>query len=67
VENALNDKELLPDQSFLELRCVNKNDRSWMLSAAASPTEAACPDCGVRSSARHSIYLRHLKDLLTPV
>jgi transposase len=34
-----------------------------MVSAAAMPAAAICPDCGVSSTARHSSYLRHLKDL----
>src|SRR5262245_32838170 len=34
-----------------------------MVTAEASPSEATCPDCGVRSTARHSNYLRCLKDL----
>jgi transposase len=63
VENTLNGKELLPDQSSLQSCRVDKDAHSWMVSAAASPAAATCPDCGVRSTARHSSYLRHLRDL----
>jgi len=30
---------------------------------AVAPNAAACPDCGLPSTARHSSYVRHLKDL----
>ena len=42
---------------------ANKEDDAWTVSTVASPAEAICPDCGVLSTARHSSYLRHLKDL----
>ena len=62
MESTLNGKELLPDQSCLEACSVEKDDHSWMISAGANLT-ATCPDCGVRSTARHSSYLRQLRDL----
>jgi len=63
VQDALNGKDLLPDQGSLKASSVNQHGRGWMVTAEASPTEATCPDCGVRSTARHSNYLRCLKDL----
>jgi hypothetical protein len=62
VGNVLNDKELLPDQTSLALCKVDKGDHNWMVGATAGPA-ANCPECGVLSTARHSSYLRHLKDL----
>ena len=61
--NPLNGKELLPDQSSLELSDVEKGDQHWMVSATASSEAANCPACGVLSTARHSSYMRRLKDL----
>jgi transposase len=63
VGNALNEKELLPDRMSLVPCSVNKEDDNWAVSTVASSAEAICPDCGVLSTARHSSYLRHLKDL----
>ena len=57
----LNGKELLPDSSIV-LRSVEKIDNGWVVEAGGA-NAAACPDCGVVSSARHSNYQRHLKDL----
>ena len=62
MESTLNGKELLPDQSCLEACSVEKDDDSWTISAVANLT-ATCPDCGVRSTARHSGYVRQLRDL----
>ena len=56
-------KELLPDRESLVSCSIDQDDHAWTVSAAASPAEATCPDCGVVSTARHSSYLRHLKDL----
>jgi transposase len=63
VGNALNEKDLLPDRTSLVPCSVDQDDDTWMVSATASPAEATCPDCGVLSTAHHSSYLRHLKDL----
>ena len=63
MENALKGGDWLPDQSSLEPCRVNKDQYSWTVNAVASPAEATCPECGVPSTARHSSYLRHLKDL----
>jgi hypothetical protein len=61
VAEDLNGKELLPDSSIV-LRSVEKIDNDWVVEAGGA-NAAACPDCGVVSSARHSNYKRHLKDL----
>jgi transposase IS204/IS1001/IS1096/IS1165 family protein len=63
VGNVLNEKELLPDQSTLDLCQLDKGDREWGIYAETATATAKCPDCGVQSRARHSSYLRHLKDL----
>jgi hypothetical protein len=59
--NTLTGKDLLPDSSSLKLRSVEEADLSWVVEANA-PNAAACPDCGVLSTARHSSYWRHLRD-----
>lgn len=41
---------------------VEKNQDGWVVEATA-PNSAACPECGMLSTARHSSYIRHLKDL----
>src|SRR5450755_1865652 len=62
--NTLNGKELLPDQASLTLCHVEKvDDHNWMINAAAGREAANCPACGVLSTARHSSYVRRLKDL----
>ena len=58
----LNGKELLADPSSLLLHGVDKGEHCWVVEASGSGA-AACPDCGELSSARHSSYWRHLKDL----
>jgi transposase len=55
-------KELLPDRVSLALLNVEKGEWGCLIEAVATEN-AACPDCGVRSTARHSSYVRHLKDL----
>jgi transposase len=55
-------KELLPDPVSLALCNVEKGEQGWVVEAVAS-NAAACPDCGIPSTARHSSYVRHLKDL----
>jgi transposase len=63
VGNRLNGKELLPGQGSLTLGHLETGDYNWMFNAAANPKAANCPDCGVLSTARHSSYVRRLKDL----
>jgi transposase len=63
VESTLNAKELLPDQASLMLCHVETGNPNWMINAAASREATNCPDCGVLSTARHSSYVRRLKDL----
>ena len=58
----LSGRELLPDSSSLVLRSVERDDHRWVVETSGSGV-AACPDCGAVSSARHSNYWRHLKDL----
>lgn len=63
MESTLNGKELLPDQASLTLCHVETGNPNWMIKAAASQEAANCPDCKVLSTARHSSYVRRLKDL----
>jgi transposase len=63
MENSLNGTDLLPDRAALSLGNVEKGNHRWTLSAVASPAAANCPSCGVRSTAHHSSYHRHLRDL----
>ncbi len=60
--NTLSGKELLPDPVSLALCNVEKGEQGWVVEAVARNT-AACPDCGLPSTARHSSYVRHLDDL----
>jgi transposase len=60
--NNLDGKDLLPDSSALSLGGIEQDSNGWVVHACA-PAMAACPDCGVASSARHSSYWRQLKDL----
>jgi transposase len=62
VANTLSGKELLPDSVSLALCNVEKGEQGWVVEAVAR-NAAACPDCGIPSTARHSSYVRHLKDL----
>ena len=62
MANTLNEKELLPDRTSLALCHVEKGAHGWVVEAVG-PEAAACPDCGVLSTARHSNYTRHLRDL----
>ena len=52
----------MPDRAALTLGNVEKDQQGWVVEAVA-PDSAACPECGVLSTARHSSYIRHLKDL----
>ena len=63
MESTLNGKELLPDQASLTLCHVETGNPNWMINAAANREAANCPDCEVLSTARHSSYVRRLKDL----
>ena len=60
--NTLNGKELLPDPVSLALCNVEKEEQGWLIEALAR-NAAVCPVCGTPSTARHSSYVRHLKDL----
>ncbi|MDX6501771.1 MAG: hypothetical protein QOG23_5031 [Blastocatellia bacterium] len=62
MANTLSGKELLPDPVSLALCNVEKGEQGWVVEAVAS-NAAACPECGTPSTARHSSYVRHLKDL----
>jgi transposase len=53
----------LPHPGSLSLEKVQQTKHAWVLNAAAGSESAACPDCGVLSTARHSSYLRRLRDL----
>jgi transposase len=52
-----------PDQSTLDLCQLDKGDRNWSVNAETAGASAKCPACAVESRARHSSYLRRLKDL----
>ena len=60
--NTLNGKELLPDPVSLALCNVEKEEQGWLIEALAR-NAAVCPVCGTPSTARHSSYVRQLKDL----
>ena len=64
MSNWINGEEWLPDRPALALCRVEKNQDGWVVEATA-PNSAACPECSVLSTARHSSYIRHLKDLPT--
>ena len=61
MTEILDGKELLPDPA-ITLRRLEKVDDRWVIKAEGG-TAAACPVCGMVSSARHSNYQRHLRDL----
>src|SRR5580698_9317123 len=60
---TLNGSLLLPHPASLSLETVRQTKHAWELNAAADSESATCPDCGVLSTARHSSYLRCLRDL----
>ena len=62
MANTLSGKELLPDPVSLALCNVENGEQGWVVEAVAR-NAAVCPDCGIPSTARHSSYVRHLKDL----
>ena len=62
MNNWTNGEAWLPEGADLGLCSVEKNQDGWVVEAIA-PNSAACPECGVLSTARHSSYIRHLKDL----
>ncbi|MGC2659415.1 MAG: hypothetical protein WA324_15780 [Bryobacteraceae bacterium] len=53
MENTLNGKELLPGQgsSLMLGPAVETDDHNWIVTAAANPKAANCPECGVPSTA----------------
>jgi transposase len=63
VESTLRGEELLPDQGSLTLSHVETDNLNWIINAASGQKAANCPDCGALSTARHSSYVRRLKDL----
>jgi transposase len=62
VPNTVDAKDFLPHPTLLTLGDVAKDSQGWMVETTAS-SAAACPDCGVVSTSRHSSYLRTLTDL----
>jgi transposase len=54
--------ELLPPSSLLTLTTLERNDDGWTV-RAEGPDHAHCPRCRQVSTARHSRYVRTLKDL----
>ena len=62
MTKTLSGKELLPDRTCLALLNIEKGEQGCLIEAAGTDN-AACPDCGVLSTARHSGYWRDLKDL----
>ena len=54
--------ELLPPCSLLMLTTLDRNDAGWTV-IAQGPDQARCPRCRRVSIARHSRYVRTLKDL----
>jgi transposase len=62
VAKALSGRAFLPDPIRLTFCNVEKGEQGWVIEAETS-NAAACPDCGISSRARHSSYVRHLRDL----
>ena len=63
MRNTLHADDLVPDRASIAVGNVEKSARAWVVHAATESEAAACPDCGVLSTARHSSYLRCLRDL----
>jgi len=62
VAKTVNAKELLPGPAMARVANVAKDAQGWVVDTAARDA-AACPDCGVVSTSRHSSYVRTLMDL----
>ena len=62
MANTVEAKEFLPHPASLTVADVVKDADGWLIETAAS-NHAACPDCGVLSTSRHSTYGRTLADL----
>ena len=62
MANTVDAKEFLPHPPSLTGGNVVKDADGWLIETAASH-HAACPDCGVLSTSRHSTYVRTLADL----
>ena len=55
-------KQLLPLSPLLQAAAVGRDDSGWLVKVDG-PEQAACPHCSHRSAARHSRYVRTVKDL----
>ena len=64
MPKSLSAHELLPPSSLLTLTTVERTDAGWTV-RAQGPDHARCPRCRQVSTARHSRYVRTLKDLPT--
>src|SRR5215207_6240935 len=62
MPKSLSAHELLPPSSLLTLTTVERTDAGWTV-RAHGPDHARCPRCRQVSTARHSRYVRTLKDL----
>jgi transposase len=62
MPKSLSAHELLPSSSLLTLTTVERSDAGWTV-RAQGPDHARCPRCRQVSTARHSRYVRTLKDL----
>jgi len=62
MAEKLSDEELLSTLNGLRVRSVVQTEVGWVVEADGSPS-AICPDCGVMSHSRHSLYWRKLRDL----
>src|ERR1700709_280668 len=62
MPKLLSAHELLPPSSLLTLTTVERTDARWTV-VARGPEHAWCPRCRQVSTARHSRYVRTLRDL----
>src|SRR3977135_783722 len=62
MPKSLSAHELLPSSSLLTLTTVERTDAGWTV-MAQGPDYARCPRGRQVSTARHSRYVRTLKDL----
>jgi len=60
--NRLISGELLPESANLTLLDVHVSDQGWTVEAVGG-SYANCPQCGTRSTSRHSRYICKLQDL----